>query len=147
MPNNNLKHGGKGTRMYICWKHMRSRCNTVTSKDYLNYGGRGIIVCPEWDNFAVFREWSRQNGYADNLTLDRKDNNGNYTPENCRWTTALNQSNNTRRNLIVEAFGERKTVSRWSRDPRCVVAACTLYYRINSGWSGERALITQSRIS
>lgn len=84
MKHGNAKKGAK-TSLYNRWVVMRQRCNNPNSKDYEHYGGRGIQVCAEWSDFERFREWAVSNGYADGLMLDRKDNNGNYEPSNCRW--------------------------------------------------------------
>ena len=145
MPANNIKHLGSGSRLYGCWKHMRQRCLNTSSKDYPAYGGRGITICKEWDDFQSFREWSMANGYRSFLSLNRLDNDGPYSPSNCAWSTDREQSNNTRRNLTIEAFGEKKSVALWADDPRCKVTASTLYYRVNAGWLGERALTTPTR--
>lgn len=90
-------HGGAGTRLYSIWKGMRARCNNPNHTRYNDYGGRGIRICAEWDDFAAFRDWALANGYRDDLTLDRKENDGNYCPENCRWATYLEQRHNRRK--------------------------------------------------
>lgn len=84
-------------RIYKAWQSMRQRCNNPNDKNFADYGGRGIKVCEEWEHSsASFVEWSLLNGYADGLSIDRKDVNGNYCPENCRWATATQQARNKR---------------------------------------------------
>ena len=92
------KHGGRHTRLYHIWRGMKERCLTITHKDYANWGGRGIKICEEWlDDFNAFREWSLANGYEESLTIDRKNNDGNYEPSNCRWVTIQEQARNRRK--------------------------------------------------
>jgi hypothetical protein len=92
-----IKHGLKNTRLYGIWHGMKARCLNENSKDYINYGGRGIVICHEWrDNFKAFHDWATAHNYADDLTIDRINNDGNYEPSNCRWTTRTEQNRNKR---------------------------------------------------
>ena len=94
------KHGLKKTRLYRIWSCMKARCFIEKSTNYHNYGGRGITVCDEWrHDFQAFYDWAVANGYSDELSIDRIDVNGNYEPSNCRWATAKEQNQNTRRSV------------------------------------------------
>jgi len=125
---------------------MLARCSKPSHPSWRYYGGKGVKVCREWrESFIAFREWSEANGYADKLTIDRKDSLGNYEPSNCRWATMLEQENNRTNNIRLLAFGEEKTLSEWARDPRCAVSYGGLWRRLLHGIQVEEALSTASR--
>lgn len=97
--NKDLKttHGEKKTRLYRIWKGMKQRCFNPNDKDYEKYGGRGITICDEWkEDFCKFKSWALASGYAQELSIDRIENNGNYEPSNCRWATQSQQNSNRR---------------------------------------------------
>ena len=128
------KHDGKGTRLYRIWKNMRSRCNCKSVSQYKDYGGRGITVCDEWSDYKVFQVWALSNGYADNLTIDRIDTNGNYTPDNCKWSNHKEQNRNRRDNHIVDG----KSLSEWAEITGLNYQ--TLVSRANRGCSKDEIL-------
>lgn len=133
------KHGDSQSRLFIIWKNMKSRCLNKNRPDYPLYGGRGITVDPKWINdYTVFKQWSLENGYDDNLSLDRIDVNSGYSPDNCRWVTQKQQCNNTRRNINVEHNGELHTLKEWSEI--IGIKYGTLVSRISRGWDAEKAL-------
>ncbi len=111
----NTKHDKYNTRLYRIWKGIKERCLNKNSKHYFRYGLRGISICEEWRNdFKAFYDWAMANAYADNLTIDRIDVNGNYEPSNCRWATMKEQSNNRRNNHYIEFNGEKHSLKEWS---------------------------------
>lgn len=101
-------------RLYRIWADMKRRCKNSDRPNYKNYGGKGIRVCQEWENsFDSFREWALNNGYSDDLSIDRIDNDGNYEPSNCHWATAKEQANNKRNNFLISYKGETRTLAQW----------------------------------
>lgn len=143
-------HGESGrtrTNLYGVWKVMRARCTNPNVERYPRYGGRGISVCDEWNEYTTFREWAMQNGYAPGLEIDRRDNDGNYEPGNCRWITKKQNSRNTSTNRLLSAFGETKCCVEWAEDHRCQVTASVFIRRISHGWDTERALTQPQRRS
>jgi hypothetical protein len=93
------KHGQWGTKLHYVWLAMRQRYNNPKCKDYPHWGGRGIQVCSEWNSFLTFEIWAHSHGYREGLTIERKNVNGNYCPENCTWITQAEQMRNTTRTL------------------------------------------------
>lgn len=109
-------HGGKGTRIYNIWCNIKDRCFNANNSSYSYYGGRGISMCNEWRNdFSSFREWAYNNGYEDNLTVDRIDVNQDYCPENCRWVDRTAQANNRTNTIRFSYNGEEHTCAEWAR--------------------------------
>lgn len=94
-----LSHGGHGELLYSVWCRMRDRCRRPSGRSWHLYGGKGIRVCPEWDDYAAFRAWALEAGYRPGLTIERKNGDGGYCPANCTWATRAAQSRNTTRNL------------------------------------------------
>lgn len=110
-----VRHRCSGNRMYRIYQAMKQRCNNKTDKQYEDYGKRGIKVCEEWENdFINFKIWAEENGYSNNLTLDRIDVNGNYEPSNCRWVDMAVQENNRRNTRYLLYNGETHTLREWS---------------------------------
>lgn len=89
------KHGMSHSRIYQIWSDMKQRCLNSKHKWYQSYGGRGITICDEWIDFLPFYNWAIENGYSDDLTIDRINNDGNYCPNNCRWATHKQQVHNS----------------------------------------------------
>lgn len=147
------KHGespkqGKrnASKLYSIWVNMRNRCFNSENKSFAYYGGRGISVCDEWSEFLNFEKWAIQNGFEENLTLDRIDVNGNYDPENCRWISQKEQMRNTRSNHLLTYNGDTKTMAEWAEIAG--IPYSTLKQRINKyNYSVEKALTKPVRRS
>lgn len=138
-------HGLSKHPLYEVFNAMRKRCLIESDKDYPNYGGRGITVCDEWiDDFPAFYKWCTENGWEKGLDLDRKDNDGNYEPGNCRFITRPISLRNYSRNRFYTAFGETKCLFDWGNDPRCAIGEWGLRNRMDRGkWTDfEKALTT-----
>jgi len=135
-----IMHGKTHTRLFITWNSMRQRCRDKNCKNYPHYGGRGIKVCDEWDkDFTAFETWALSNGYADNLSIDRIDNEGNYEPSNCRWSDRLTQQNNTRKNHFISISEETHTIAEWARIKG--LKPNTIHWRLRMGWKPEDAIL------
>jgi hypothetical protein len=118
-PSNQTEHDRQRVKLYKVWGGMLDRINNPNHRSYHRYGGRGIKVCDDWGNkqtgFLAFYEWATNNGYADGLTIDREDNDGNYEPSNCRWVTQKIQSNNMSTNHNITLGNETKSLCDWCR--------------------------------
>lgn len=106
-------HNESKTRLYRILKGIHARCRDKSVK---YYGAKGIEVCPEWSDYTVFKKWAIENGYKENLTIDRIDYNGNYEPNNCRWATYKEQAQNTSRNHFITHNSETKCIAEWCRE-------------------------------
>lgn len=139
------KHGdaaiiGGRARLHNTWTAMKQRCLNPNCEKYPEYGGRGITVCAEWMEYIPFRSWALANGYADDLQIDRIDNDKGYYPDNCRFVSRPQNQRNRRVCKMFEAFGETKNLEDWLKDPRCVVTDPSLRKRLKRGMSFEEAL-------
>lgn len=143
------------TRLESIFQAMKNRCYNSNNPAYKNYGGRGIKLCEEWNNreiarnvqrnntkgFLAFKKWALENGYTDNLTIDRIDVNGDYSPENCRWVNRKIQGNNRRNNHYITYKGKTQSLADWCRE------LCLNYHKIRSrlnkyNWSVDKAFET-----
>lgn len=151
-------HGLSKSPEHDTWCHIKGRCYNPKTKQFKDYGGRGIVVCERWRNsFEAFLE-DMGPKLSPELEIDRKENSGNYScgrceecvrngwDANCRWTTKEVNNNNKRSNVRITAFGETRTAAEWSRDPRCRVTHMALWFRIvESGWEPEKAITEPSK--
>ncbi|QVY60931.1 hypothetical protein [Cytobacillus gottheilii] len=108
------KHGDFGTKLYGVWAGMKRRCDNSNSIPYRDYGGRGIKVCEEWKDYSSFKEWAIRAGYEEGLSIERKDVNSDYCPENCMWIPLNQQNRNKRLSIRIEYRGELYTIKQLS---------------------------------
>lgn len=135
----NKTHGKSTTKLYGVWCGIKARCFNKNSTAYKDYGGRGIKMCEEWSNhYDLFEKWAIDNGYKEGLSIDRIDNNGDYSPENCRWVTDAAQANNRRSNRIYTINGVTHNLTEWANilgiNPK------TLFNRVYTGVDFEKAI-------
>lgn len=139
---NRTRHGdakvGQVTRLHSIWRGMLKRCSPK-SKD-TRYSLRGIVVCAEWQEYAAFKAWAEANGYSDDLSIDRIDNDGNYEPGNCRWADRKQQCRNRRSSRVLSAFGKEQTMAAWAEE--LGIGSPTINTRLVRGWTVEQALST-----
>lgn len=128
-------HGKAETRVWIAWRNMRQRCSNPKRSDYANYGGRGIRVCERWTRFETF--YADMGEPPEGMSLDRKDVNGDYSPENCRWATKATQARNTRATRLITFMGVDRPLVDW-----CTALGLPYretHTRLRRGWTVERA--------
>lgn len=135
-------HNMSRTKTYTSWQSMLRRCNNTKDDHFPDYGGRGISVCARWS--ASFEAFLSDMGVRpDKCTLDRKDVNGNYEPENCRWATSQQQSRNRRSNVMLTAFGKTQCINDWRKVTG--LSFTSMIDRIEKGWSAEDVIATPKR--
>ena len=135
-------HGLSRTKIYNTWSSMKARCFNPKSRSYKRYGARGITVCEQWKNsFEEFYSWSIQNGYNENLTIERINNDGNYCPENCKWIPQKEQCRNRSTNIEFEYMGKKHILIEW-----CEILNLDYKFIHNRiykmGWSFEKSIST-----
>lgn len=140
----NKTHGMTNTRPYHIWRGLSARCNNKNNKDYHKYGGRGITVSQKWNTFSGFWE-EMKSGYAENLQIDRINNNGDYCKENCRWVSNKINSRNTRANVFISFNGKSACLQEWSEITG--ILRETLADRIKRGWSIKDTLTIKPNLS
>jgi hypothetical protein len=138
--NKNITHGiyHKNARLYRIWNSMMSRCYNKNNSRYKDYGLIGIVVFELWHNVVIFYDWAINNGYTDELTIDRVDNNKGYSPSNCRWITNKEQQNNRRNNKILTLNGVSHTQREWEEIQG--LTRGVICNRLRMGWSIDRAI-------
>lgn len=133
-----ITHGKRNTRLYSIWHSMKQRCFNPNNLKYEFYGERGVSIYKKWvDSFELFYNWAIQNGYSNNLTLDRIEVNGNYEPSNCRFISMKEQSRNKRNNVFIEFNGEKLCVVDWAK--KLQISNSAMQKRLKN-WTLEKAL-------
>jgi len=142
------KHGLVYTRLYRIWRNMKCRCNNPNASKYNLYGGKGIKVCNEWESsFKCFYEWAMDNGYRDDLTIDRIDSNKGYNPSNCKWATYKEQNSHLKfkkvnpfKTVIITYKDKSLSLTEWAKEKN--INYKTLLARYERGWDIQRMLET-----
>ena len=136
-----LPYNKEQLRLHKIWEHMQSRCFDKSNNRHHIYGARGIKVCEKWLKFENFYNWAINNGYQNNLTIDRIDNDCDYEPFNCRWVTYKEQSRNKRNNRLITYQNQTKCISEWEE-----ITNLPIYQRLNKlGWSIKKTFTTPKR--
>lgn len=145
----NFKHGdaraGRVERLHRTWRKMQERCNPALAARHPRYAGRGITVCAEWRDYLTFKAWALANGYADHLTIERIENDGDYEPSNCRWITRGDQTRNRSSSRRLTCEGRTQLLQQWADETG--LSASLISHRLTAGWPVERALSERPRAS
>lgn len=127
-------HGMSYTRLYRIWRNMKTRCYNKKSNRFEIYGGKGIKICADWlESFEAFRDWAMKNGYEEELSIDRMDNNGDYEPTNCRWVDVKTQVRNRSNTWLIKIDGIEKPAATWCE--YYGISVRLAHVRKNRGWS------------
>jgi hypothetical protein len=135
----NTKHSMCGSAEYAIWSQMKYRCSTPTADGWDDYGGRGVKVCDRWNEFVNFIT-DMGSRPSDKHSLERRDNNGDYEPDNCYWATRKQQARNKRNNRLLTVDDKTQTLAAWAEESG--IAYLTIFYRLKRGWSGKDAVST-----
>lgn len=138
-------HGLRRTRLYRIWANIKTRCLNANDPHYEKWGGRGITICNEWkDNFKAFYDWAMSNGYRDDLTIDRINNDGNYESNNCRWIPHAEQALNKRTTHKLTYNGETRSCAGWEK--HLGIGKNVVLTRYKKGWSIEECLFGKKEV-
>lgn len=129
------KHGDFGTKLYGIWAGMKRRCQNSNTKYYSDYGGRGIQVCEEWQDYEPFRTWAVSHGYCEGMSIERIDVDGNYCPENCKWIPIGEQNRNKRLSIRLQYQGKQYTIKEIAQITG--LKERTIQGRYERGWKVE----------
>lgn len=141
---NKRTHGKSKTRLYSIYHHIINRCYNKNTRNYQNWGGRGIKICDAWLNdFMNFYSWAINNGYHEGLSIDRINVDGNYEPDNCRWATSKEQGNNRRTSIFLTYNGKTQTLKQWSEELGCKYG--TMNVRYHEGWPVKEILFGREK--
>ena len=135
-----ITHNESRTRLYHTWQKMKQRCYDKNTKEYKWYGARGIGIHVEWMDYVKFSNWAKENGYKKYLTIDRIDNNGDYEPNNCKWSTTKEQNRNKTTTRFIKLNGEKKSLGEWGEILK--IPMSTMVNRANRGCTPEEILNT-----
>lgn len=135
------KHGDFGTKLYSIWAGVKRRCQNPNTKHYSDYGGRGIRLCDDWQDYINFKKWALASGYADGMSIERIDVNSGYCPENCKWIPRRDQALNRRSSIRLE-YGNRSFTVKEAAEALGMKER-TVMGRVERGWTAEQIFETK----